>query len=509
MRFLVCVAVGAAAVCFCDRLSASPRAAIIPETTVQRHGLTRPWFTQIQLDRSRARLRHVVLHEEALYLVTDRATVHAINAETGATLWVRQVGRPNHPSMVPGLNKDLLAIINGSRLYVCNRYNGDLLFETQVDGAPGAGPALSDMRAYVPMVNGLVLSYRLDPQTDPLLELGAVDQNQTAEELAEAEQRRRENIRLHQAYIPPLACQSLGRTLIQPLVTRQNAGEEFVAWPTDRGHLNIGYIDRRSETSFSVKYRLETNEGIASRPTYRPSQVPGESGLIYAASRDGFVHAVNESNGQSMWRFSTGEPILQPAVVIGDRVYVATQPGGMYCLDATTGKDLWFAPSIAQFVSAGKHRLYVTDKLDRLLVLNLATGARLDMIPLPPMPIKVINEQTDRLYLATSTGLIHCLREQELVEPIRHRQVKEPAEDKPAENMPHGNKPNGNKQGAEVPPNGQQPAGQPDPLSDDTDPFADDANDPAADPLDGGGNPFGDDAGGGDAGNPFDDNPFD
>ena len=114
---------------------------IIPETTAARHGLTRPWFTQAQLDRGQARVSHVVLFEGILYVQTDRAMVHAIDAETGETLWAKLVGRPEHPSLTPGASADLLAIINGSRLYICNRYNGDLLYETQIDGAPARGPA--------------------------------------------------------------------------------------------------------------------------------------------------------------------------------------------------------------------------------------------------------------------------------------------------------------------------------------------------------------------------------
>jgi hypothetical protein len=408
------------------RLAVAGRNELIPQTTAARHGLKRPWFTQIQMDRSRARVSHVVLHEGTLYVQTDRAMIHAIDAETGATLWAKQVGRPDHPSVTPAAGRDLLAVVNGSRLYVCNRYNGDLLYEIQLDGVPGAGPCISRLRAYVPMIGGMLVAYRLEALTDPLKELGKVNENPTAEEIAAEEEDRRENLRLRQEFIRPLLCQSVGRALVQPLVTRQTEAEEFVVWPTDRGYLNIGRIDLGNEDRLAIKYRLETGAGIASRPTYLPPDPndPTDSGIIFAASRDGYVHAIHERSGESMWRFSTGDPILQPVVVIEDRVYVATQLGGMFCINAEDGTQVWWTPQIRQFVAASRERVYAADNLGRILTLRAETGSRLDTIAAEHLPIKLINSDTDRLYLATRTGLIQCLHEQELSDPILHGEAR-------------------------------------------------------------------------------------
>ena len=71
---------------------------------------------------------------------TDRAVIHAIDAETGKTLWCKQVGQAKHPSMPPDANRDLLAVVNGSRLYVLNRFNGELLYQREIDTRPMRGP---------------------------------------------------------------------------------------------------------------------------------------------------------------------------------------------------------------------------------------------------------------------------------------------------------------------------------------------------------------------------------
>ncbi len=499
------------------------RSAIVSQPTAMRHGLSRPWFSQIDLDRGQGRISHMMLHDGALYLQTTRSVIHALDAETGETLWSGQVGRPNHPSLGLGASKDLLATINGSQLYVLNRFNGKLLYQTEVGGAPGAAPALSEKRAYVPMINGLVVAYRLDPLTDPTKELGMVAKNPTEEELAALEETRREDIRIRQDYIPPLSCQGIGRAMVQPVVGQQNTAEEFVAWPTARGYMNISRLDRRREDRFAVKWRLVTGAPISARPAYLPPdpQDPGSSGTLLAASNDGFVYAVRERGGETLWRFSTGEPIIEPAVGIDGRVYVSTQLGGMYAIDVATGQDIWWTPNVARFVAASKERIYVADKAGRLLSLNAETGQRLDSLPLENVPIKLANSQTDRIFLATDTGLVQCLHEIELVEPLLHNEVvkadqqrriiQQPAAAPEAAGQPAadpfggaGADPfgGGGAPAAEPQPEAQPepaPAGQPagaDPFGGGgADPFggggADDAKDENKDPFGGGADPFG------------------
>ena len=428
MRRLVFAAAMAAVLLPWGRLAAAYRSALITQPEARRHGLSRAWYTQIQLDQARARVRNVVLHQGTLFVQTDRAMLHAIDAETGQTLWAVQVGLANHPSMTPGVNSNLVAVVNGSYVYVLNRYNGKLLWKTQLDGAPGAGAALSERRAYIPTVQGLIYSFELEPAKDPAVELGLVKKKKPRAEETETERAERiDSLRLQQEYAPPLACQSAGRSLVQPIVTRQEPGREYAAWPTDAGYLFVGLVDLR-DNRFTIKYRLETDAGIAAQPTYLPPdpEITGDSGVIYAVSRDGFAHAILEKTGEALWRFSTGEPIIRPAPVVQDKVYVATQPGGMYCLSAKSGAEIWWTPGVLQFVAASKSRVYVADRLQQVLVLDAKTGSRLDAIPGTALPIKLLNDETDRIYLATHTGLIQCLHEIALTKPIRHDEARKP-----------------------------------------------------------------------------------
>ena len=399
---------------------------LLPETTLAQSGLTRPWFGQVEIDRGRTRISNLALCEGVLYAQTNSAMVHAIDAETGKTLWSQQVGKSNHPSPPLEARGDLVAVVNGSRLYVLNRANGDLLYQRQIQDAPGSGPALSSKRAFVPMVTGMMTAYQFPRGVGSSGEPAKAKKDTADKQPSEAD--RQAEARAIQATVP-LCCQSYGRALVQPLVTRDFVGGEYVVWSTDRGYLNFGRIERDSDNVLALKYRLETGGAIVSRPAYLPPnpKVLGDAGIVFAASTDGFVYAVQQENGSTLWRFSSGEPILQSPAVIDNRVFVTTELGAMYCLAAKTGKNLWSVQNVTQFVAASKSRIYVADRIGRLLVLNADSGARLGAIPAENATIKLVNADTDRIYLADDGGLIQCLHEIEQTEPLEHGKLRKEA----------------------------------------------------------------------------------
>ena len=281
---------------------------LISAPSAATHGLTSAWFNQIQLDSARGRVAYVTLHDAVqwdaegavhnptLFIQTNQAILHAIDALSGRTLWIAQVGNPNYPSLAPGANNFFVAVTNGSSLYVLNRFNGKLLFSTKLPGVPGAGPALSEQRVYVPMLGGLICSYRLQPVKDPLEELGKTDnRKKTPEEKRAAEAERHEALRLKQDVVLPVNCQSLGRTMVQPLVTMQSEKEEQVSWPTDKGLLYVGSVKRDEQDRLDVRFRVETAAGISAQPVYVPadpascpsrvSSSPARGTLSYTPSR--------------------------------------------------------------------------------------------------------------------------------------------------------------------------------------------------------------------------------
>ncbi|MCS7238687.1 MAG: PQQ-like beta-propeller repeat protein [Thermoguttaceae bacterium] len=381
------------------------------------HGLVRAFFTQVQIDPSRYRLTELVLDGDLLLIQTDAGTVHAVDSETGVTRWTRRIGDPRHPTLRAAVNKKWVAVINGSTLFILDRNDGRVLWSVRTEGAPGAGPALSSQRVYVPCLDGKVFAYRIDQ----IVARAAEDVTVRAIRVLEAGSPLA--LKTTPQRVVPLVSHSFGAAIIQPILTHEEKGEERVAWGTDRGFLFLGVINRIRAEEFPFIYRVDAAGGIVAQPTYlRPDPALGRKvGILFVVSGRGFVYAVRERDGKSIWRFSVGEPIYEPVAALGDDVFVTSALGRLSCLSAANGTEKWVASGFKRFVAASRDRVYAVDLLDQLQILLRSTGARVGSVDVSPLPIRMMNDQTDRIYLATPWGLVQCLREESLADPIRHQ----------------------------------------------------------------------------------------
>jgi len=92
-----------------------------------------------------------------------------------------------------------------------------------------------------------------------------------------------------------------------------------------------------------VKWTFPTGDQIVSSPVY-------QNGAIYFGSDDGYVYAVDASDGTQRWKYKTGGPVPATPAVAAGVVYVGSYDGKFYALDATTGKARW------KFATDGERR---------------------------------------------------------------------------------------------------------------------------------------------------------
>src|SRR5690242_8808338 len=71
---------------------------LLPQDEAHRIGLKRAWFTQVQLDPARNFVERAILKNGRLTVMTTAGAVQEIDAQTGKTLWVAQVGKEGYPS---------------------------------------------------------------------------------------------------------------------------------------------------------------------------------------------------------------------------------------------------------------------------------------------------------------------------------------------------------------------------------------------------------------------------
>jgi eukaryotic-like serine/threonine-protein kinase len=63
--------------------------------------------------------------------------------------------------------------------------------------------------------------------------------------------------------------------------------------------------------------------------------------FIVIGSKDGFVHKLNQSNGQLVWKFEAGNVVRSTPAADNNTVYFGDVDGVLYAVDFTTGKEKW------------------------------------------------------------------------------------------------------------------------------------------------------------------------
>lgn len=342
---------------------------IISQRVASRHGLHLAWYAHVEMDPARDEIMHANLSGDMLFVQTKRGMIQALNAETGETIWAERVGERHLPTTALGGNKEYAAVTNGLTLYVLDLKTGQEVWHRDLGFLPSAGPVLSEERVYVCCMNGLVVSYNLD---DPEL-------------LAKR-------------------FSTTGVVYTQPTVSSRS-----IVCGTSEGFV-YGWIPNETKLAF----QLQTGDEVTAR-------VGAFGDYLYAGSRDGFVFSLDNRTGLEQWQFSTGAPVDDGPMPTENHVYTVPELGGLFCLDRTTGIDKWWAQGIHRFVSASPTRVYAMDRVGRLAVLDVATGARLDLVPTGHLKLSISNPLNDRIYLGSPGGVLVCLREQGLAEPVVHR----------------------------------------------------------------------------------------
>lgn len=339
---------------------------VVSQLASEQFGLRRQWLTQIDVDPARSQVTQIHLSFDKLFALTDSGLLQAIDAKSGKTDWKVQLGKRGYPSFGPGANGAYVAIVNGATLYVVQRGDGKLVWERELGGGPGAGPAVSATRVFVPLFNGVIEGYEL---ADPV----------------------------HSPWRYPTD----GQTFIQPIAA---AGR--VAWPTLSGYMYIAKADPPG-----VLYRVEAEDRITSAAAYKAPN-------FYMGSRNGTLYAFEEKKGDILWRFVASESIIRSPVVIGDRVYVAPEREGMFSVSTESGRAIWHASGVDRFLAASPKRIYTMDRFNRLHILDAESGTQLGVLTTRGLNLFVSNWQTDRIYVGRTDGLLQCVREADLEDAV-------------------------------------------------------------------------------------------
>jgi outer membrane protein assembly factor BamB len=371
-----------------------------------------------------------------IFALTANGVVHSINGESGKVNWRTEIGTRRFPSVGLGASKKYVAAVNGSKVFCLDTATGKIVFEHQCTHAVLSAPAVSDETVFVPLADGSLQALPIETEAFGNLPLNAVGSATT----------------------PPIVAGNI------------------VAWTSDAGYLTVA---PKSEIK-SMKYRIKGAGEFASSPA-------SSQGRVFAVTINGFIYAIDDRTGSVLWNFAVGQQVSKAPVALGDSLLIISDENNLFNFDAQSGiaTQGWEQPlpNISGFAGASQTHLYLKDIGGNIVVYDRKTGTRLQMVGTQTVFQSLVNTQTDRIYICTSTGMLECLREIGQIRPYFHADAVELAAADGTETV--------------TPP--ADPAEGTKPATDSTNPFGG-----VAPPKKDASNPFGNSGGGGQA----DEDPF-
>ena len=424
-----------AALLLCGMFAAFPisaqgiwRGSIIPQDYANSKGLHRQWIAHAEFNPYSSiaeKVCRLTFDRDSVFIITDQGTIQAFEAETGKTKWVTYTKTKGKVIQGLAASKYYVAFTAGSTLFVLNRKNGKILLDDDIPAIPTNELTLGENCAYVPAINGLIYIFNLQPMEDPMAELGISTSMLSEKERKARKEEFIDSLRLVKSESEPMSIRSIGDLKVTPTVLRCNDEVELVAWPTGSKLVTVCDVvvnERMADERYNIPVIGEAVSALSYRP-YDPEK-PNSTGIVFAGTTDGFVYAVDETSGNVKWRFPAGEYIKETPYYVDGEVFIATAISGMYCIDALTGgsegssEAKWWAPNIRHFVSCSPHRIYALDNVRNLVILDRASGQKISTFPVSDFKFVSTNVQNDRIYVATESGTIQCIREIALETPV-------------------------------------------------------------------------------------------
>jgi outer membrane protein assembly factor BamB len=349
-------------------------------TALERLGLERQWFGVIPLVESE-RLMRISMSGDRLFAQTDYAMVHAFDSESGRLLWSAQLGERTGFARGVASNSYAVFATNANILHALDKKTGRPIWRQNLNSIPTSSPACDENLVLVGMTSGKVIAFKLKLRDDK------------GNESISREPREAWNY-----------------TTGGPVLTRPLPAGMFVAFGSSDGK---GYVVAANERT--SLYRIATGgpigEGLGTHGT-RTLLIP---------SGDNNLYGVDLLTSRVLWSFPSGAPVDQEPLVAESDVYSVNTAGNLSVIDPTTGEPRWTSSTqggrlaaisaTKLFLRSYNLDLFLMDrKTGRMLVDPGETHLRAGL-NLREFDLDVVNRFNDRMYFATSSGLIVCLRE--------------------------------------------------------------------------------------------------
>jgi outer membrane protein assembly factor BamB len=304
-----------------------------------------------------------ILVKHTLYLIDKVATIHAINSNTGHTIWQHDLGSLNASS--PAYSHGRLFAVTldpGQVLALDPEHNGKLIWRHPLPGRSESSPVVYGGEVIIGCESGDVFALDAkDGSVDWQLHTGGAVKGGVS-------------IDKGTAFFGNYAGQFYAVDAKTGHVEWQSSSEglgfgvagAFYSTPAIAfGRVYAGAKDHRvysfSEKTGDIAWSHSTGDEIYPAPAV--AAVPGTKPAVFIGSLDHHFYALDAKTGDEIWNQDVGGPVLGAASVVGRTVYVSViGPNvGTYGFDVQTGKKKFYT-SVGEYnpvISDGR-RIYLT-----------------------------------------------------------------------------------------------------------------------------------------------------
>jgi hypothetical protein len=367
-------------------------------------GLEKAWSVTIPLDRSDERVLEVNLAADAadktfaraqVFVQTSHGYLHVYRAETGRYEWGAPLGWPTLDAFPVSVNKDRVFATNATTLHALDRDTGRTIWTKKLDGAPSSATSANDKLVAIGLKSGRVVAYSI-----------------------------------YEEPVPGFTPRSAGRfarayATVGSITARPILADPFGIFASHDGKVYVGLPARNR-----ILFRFLTGGPISGSLGLHDTRT------LIVPSEDANLYSIDLLTSETKWVIPTGAPLKEEPIVAGDMAYVENAAGKLFGVQILTGEVAWSSPvGGSHMLAVTPGRLYLLSNHRDLSVIDRTKGTVLHSprdsfesagVNLRAFTVHDTNELNDRIYLATPSGRMACLRElgRKTPSPLRDPEAK-------------------------------------------------------------------------------------
>jgi outer membrane protein assembly factor BamB len=422
-----------------ERTSIYTNPSPLPREFLDRLNLKQAWITHVPMESKKDGIYSVQFPEidvvrfassgpvliPQILVQTRSGLVVALNRDTGDVMWQSRPGRPYQALQPLAFNSRTVVQMVGLDAHAIDRFTGDHLWRKELPGGPIATPVADENQLYLALAEGKLHVY-LMPDMD------------IYRDALEAERRKAEKdsakgsapvSRPTSGYGTATPSVGIGTESTRGLFLIEERGPKVASLWSTIDIYNVSGTPILTPTSWVVLgskgtaaaySRSEFKEHMRFRAGAPLLLAPGTyENMVYVASENQKLYALNIETGDASWEFSTGSGLAQPPFVSDEDVFGILDHKGLMRIDRRNGEAKWKAAvaNVDRVLATNPKFVYALDRESRLMVLDRARGTELSRLESRDFPFPIVNEHDDRLFLAAHDGTIVCLHDKDYTTP--------------------------------------------------------------------------------------------